>query len=155
MATTESSSQNKEQLYDPLRQQWVAATPEERVRQRLLQKMVEALSYPKELLSVERALKDLCLVRTEAPNRRVDIICFAKTKDFGMTPLLVIECKESEELAKKALSQVQGYNAFLQAPFLAVAYPRGETFVYMQEDKEKYLSYLPSYPMLLEAVGYG
>lgn len=157
MAITASSSPNKEQIYDPFRKVWVTATPEEKVRQALLQKMVKELLYPIEFLSVERALCDLCVQSKEKkiPTRRVDIACFAKGGKMGVYPLLVIECKESSTLAKKALSQVKGYNTFLGAPFVAIAYPEGVLFSYFSQNKEYSLDYLPSYQMLLQAVDCG
>lgn len=157
MGTTESSSLSKEQIYDPFRKLWLVATPEERVRQALLKKMVFDLFYPKELLSIERALSDLCINTNQKkiPSRRVDIACFAKLPNKGLAPLLVIECKEDSILAQKALSQVKGYNAFLGAPFIAIAHPEGEMLSYCSQNKEHFLNYLPSYAMLLQAVGYG
>ena len=157
MAITESSSQNKKRIYDPFRQMWVVATPEEIVRQKLLQKMMQELSYPKELISVERALSDLCIHKgnKKTPSRRVDIVCFARKGPSHFIPLVIIECKESHSLAKEALSQVKGYNAFLGAPFIAVSSPEGETLAYYLEGKEHFLPYLPPYPALLQAVSHG
>ena len=140
----------KEVLYDEVRKLWVVATPEEIVRQNLLKKMMEKLSYPRELLSVERALGDLCPGRQGVPFRRVDIACFAKGKE-GLFPLLLIECKESASLAVSALAQVQGYNHFLGASFMAVSHPEGETFYYPSEKGFSFLPYLPKYTDLIQA----
>ncbi len=140
----------KEVLYDEVRKLWVKATPEEIVRQNLIKKMIEKLSYPRELLSVERALGDLCFHKKGVPFRRVDLVCFAKGEE-GIFPLLIVECKESSSLADEALAQVQGYNHFLGASFIAVSHPEGETFGYPSEKGFSFLPYLPKYTDLIQA----
>lgn len=156
METTELSNPSEGLVYDEIRKLWVFATPEEKVRQTLIKKMVYTLSYPRELLSVERSLADLCGVSAhkKIPNRRVDIISFAKSSSM-LSPLLVIECKESSALMQEALNQVQGYNYFIKAPFIAVAYPEGESFGYLTQEGFAYLPYIPSYKDLISAVQNG
>ncbi len=149
-----SSSPSRAKVYDEFRKVWVAATPEEIVRQKLLQKMVGPLCYPRGLISVERLLSDLCPMAVGIPYRRVDIVCFAKVRE-KLVPLLVIECKEKAADEKEALAQVQGYNHFLQAYFIAVAHPEGEVFGYKSASGFSFLSHLPSYPDLTKAVLYG
>ena len=157
MGITVSSSQNEEKIYDEFRGLWVTATPEERIRQSLLKKMVGALSYPKGLLTVEASLSRVCnkqiISVSKIPTRRLDIICFAKRKN-SLVPLLIIECKEDASLVEAAWQQVLGYNHFVQAPFLAVAYPDGERFGYPTEKGFVFLSRLPSYTDLIRAVNY-
>lgn len=155
METTESSNQSEESVYDEIRKIFVSATPEEIVRQKLIKKMVNELSYPRELLSIERSLADLCGSRAhrKIPNRRVDITSFLK-KSSVLLPLLVIECKESEVFLKEALAQVHGYNYFIKAPFIAVAHPGGEVFGHFVKGSFSYLPYLPSYEELLRAVAH-
>ncbi len=156
METMELSNPNKGLVYDEIRRLWVSATPEEIVRQTLIKKMITTLSYPRELLSIERSLVDLSgtLAHKKIPNRRVDITIFAK-KSTALHPLLVIECKESEGLVEEALSQVQGYNYFIKAPFIAVVHPKGEVFGYLTKEGFSYLPYLPSYEDLIRAVQNG
>ncbi len=151
----ESSTQNKTQIYDRIRKTWVAATPEERVRQLLIHKMIDELFYPEELIVVEKALSEVpSLSQHRFPLRRLDILCFAKGAPPrpSLYPLLVIECKETEKDSKKALEQVKGYNHFLRACFFAVAYPGGELFAFPQGRGIGFLDYLPSYTKLVEAV---
>ncbi|MBS0626894.1 MAG: type I restriction enzyme HsdR N-terminal domain-containing protein [Verrucomicrobia bacterium] len=152
----ESSSRNKGLLYDEIRKIWVSETKEEKVRQNLIKKMITKLSYPRELLSVERSLAELSnhSLKRKIPTRRVDITSFAKNGST-LYPLLVIECKESKELTEGALAQVRGYNYFIKAPFIAVAYPEGELFGYPAKEGFAYLSYIPSYQELILAVQNG
>lgn len=156
MGTMELSNPSEGLVYDEIRKLWVSATPEEKVRQMLIKKMITTLSYPRELLSIERSLADLSGITAhkKIPNRRVDITIFAK-KSTTLYPILVIECKESKGLVEEAVSQVQGYNYFIKAPFVAVAYPEGEIFGYLTKEGFSTLPYLPSYEDLIRAVQNG
>jgi len=150
-----SSTRSKDQIYDQVRNIWITATPEEIVRQNLLSKMIDELSYPKELIIVEKALSEIPLFSlTSTPLRRIDVACFAKNihPEHSLYPLLLIECKESANDAMKALDQVKGYNLFVKAYFIAVAYPGGELFGFLEKDKFRLLEYLPSYQQLVQAV---
>lgn len=158
----ESSSPNKGELYDPFRKKWVAATPEEKVRQTLLQKMTLELSYPRELLTIEKALSEMPHLQggaySAAPLRRADVLCFAKGihPEHSLYPLLLIECKECASLAEEAKQQVIGYNYFIKACFVAVAYPKGIQWGYYDSKLQSYSfsSSLPSYPRLMQAVAH-
>ena len=129
---------------------YVAATPEERVRQRLLVLMTRQLGYPKELLSVEKKLSELPHLNglSGLPNRRADVLCFAKGvhEDYPLFPLLLIECKEGE-IGEEAACQALGYNHYVQAPFVALA---GENEIKMIYPIG--LPFLPSFSNLLEKV---
>ena len=152
----DSSSPNEGQLFDEVRQLWVTATPEEYVRQRVLKKMVHTLQFPKELLVVEKELKTLPhLSAQSAPHRRLDILCYAKNihPHYPLYPLLLIECKE-EGVDDKAVEQLMGYNAYVQACFVAVAGRNEERFGYLDKDKMKYVFHagLPAYKDLIQWV---
>lgn len=153
METLESSSPNKGPVYDPIRKRRVALLPEEKVRQELLRKMTERLSYPIGLLAVERSLRELCGKPRECriPSRRVDIAGFFPSGD-SLLPLLLIECKESASDEEAAFLQAAGYNHFFGAPFLVVAHPKGETLYYPGKSGWQRLPYLPSYFDLLAPV---
>lgn len=143
-----ASSKRKGSVYDPLRRLWVAATPEEVVRQKLLHTMVTYLGFPKEYLAVEKQLSELPHLQgiLNLPKRRADILCFARNihADFPLYPLLLIECKEGN-LKEEAATQAVGYNHFVGAPYIALA---GEGMVRLIHPQK--LSFLPSYHELLE-----
>lgn len=148
-----SSSQSSETLFDPVRRIWVKATPEERVRQRCLKKMIERLGFPKSALAVEKALRELpCSGALEAPDRRVDIVCFSLggSGKTSLVPLLIVECKELE-VDERALEQIVGYNRFVGAPCLALVGATQEWVGCWQKQEQKYHFYsqLPSYELLL------
>ena len=142
------------QIYDPLRKEWFNSSPEERVRQKWLEVMVGHLSFPKELIVVEKSLKALEHVpkNIALPDRRVDILAYTK-KEGVLVPLLLIECK-CIPLTEKALFQVQGYNEFIGAKYIAIA---NETEIQVGfEDKEGAFSkidFLPACPLLIKALG--
>lgn len=153
-----SSTPNKDRIYDRVRDLWVLATPEEIVRQNLLKKMINELFYPKELIVVEKALSEIPLFASvSTPLRRIDVACFAAKIHPGhaLYPLLLVECKESEKDALKALEQVKGYNRFVKAYFIAVAHPGGELFGFLEQGSFRLLNYLPSYHQLRQAICHG
>jgi hypothetical protein len=160
MVTMGLSSPSKKEIYDPFRKKWVVATPEEKVRQNLLQRMTLELSYPRELISVEKALSEMPHItashRSSCPDRRVDLVCFAKGihPDHSLYPLILIECKESSSLIEVAQQQVIGYNYFIKACFVAVAYPNGCQWGYYDSRKQTYAfsDQMPSYNELMQAV---
>ncbi len=141
---------NRGNVYDPYRKAWVAATPEEIVRQKFLHVMTTQLGFPKELLAVETQLSEVPHLKGIAnlPQRRADIICFAKGihPEHLLYPLLVVECKEGE-VGMEAKSQALGYNHYVQAHFVAIAGENCAMLVYPQE-----LTFLPSYSQLMENI---
>jgi hypothetical protein len=135
------------EVFDPVRQLWVAATPEEVVRQTWIQRMVTVLGFPKELMAVEKELKVLPHLIEEknvVPSRRIDVLSFMKTNE-NMMPLILIECKKGE-LTQKALDQVASYNYYVKAPYIAIV----NQFHIRLRIKEREISTLPSYLELLE-----
>ncbi len=119
-----------------IRAKGVANTPEERVRQALLQKMVGPLSFPKSLISVERGIG----------GRRTDIVCYTKE----MAPLLLIECKV-ELLGELAIQQALGYNQTINAPFICVANANELITFWFEKDSRVSVPFLPTYKELYEA----
>lgn len=143
-------SKQKGNVFDPFRNAWVVASPEEIVRQKLLQVMTRELGFPKELLAVETQLSEVPHLKGVAnlPKRRADIICYAKGihPEFPLYPLLLIECKEGL-VGEDAKSQVIGYNHFIQAHYVAIAGDNSVELVYPQT-----VPFLPSYSQLMAHV---
>jgi hypothetical protein len=141
------------QVYDNIRQQWVAATPEEIVRQQWIQKMVQQLGFPKELLVIERELKMLPHLQQypyPLPTRRVDILSFGKGSS-DIFPLLLIECKD-EALSQPALDQALAYNTFVQAFYVAIVNRDQIRLKYNLACSRCEINRLPSFKDLMEAV---
>lgn len=133
MKTTASSKCSR--LFDPIRKKYVAATPEERVRQALLQHMIHSLGFPKGLLTVE---KEVSLT-----TRRADIVSHMLFSG-EIRPLLVIECKKENSLLA-AREQAMGYNFWLQAPFFCVASSAEIHTMWFEETLLKSVPFLPTF----------
>jgi len=102
--------ENKELIFDEVRKRWVRLTPEEWVRQNMIQYLLQDLKYPASLLSIEKELK-LGELR-----KRCDIIVY---KDA--TPWMIIECKEPNvPLSEKTMQQILRYHLALPVPFLCL-----------------------------------
>ena len=134
-------------LWDPVRQKHVAATPEERVRQKWLKAMIDSLGYPKGLLSVEKSIKSIASINS---SRRVDILCFTPATD-GLKPLLIVECKAQDEGVTPE-TQVMGYNFSVEAPFLAVVHGNEAKTFWQSGDRVRSVSFIPKYNDLLNAL---
>lgn len=143
----------KDQLYCYLRNIRVSATPEEHVRQKTLQHLVQVLNFPKSLIAVEKSLSLLQL--KESSNRRSDIICYAKYPDGEMRPLLIIECK-AVPISSKEIRQVIGYNYFLKASFIALVNQTEKKlgWVNPQVNDYEFIDYIPTYSELIKSVIY-
>ncbi len=146
---------NLEKLYDPYRNQWVVATPEEKVRQQWLEVMTEHLSFPKELIVIEKAIERLPHLKKGGalPQRRIDLLAYTKLKEGPLKPLILIECK-CIPLTDKALMQVLGYNHFVGASYIAIA-NQEEIRIGFKDQKTNELTmldFLPAYPLLNQAM---
>ncbi|MES2345410.1 MAG: type I restriction enzyme HsdR N-terminal domain-containing protein [Chlamydiota bacterium] len=149
MASSKSS-----RVYDKIRNLWVAALPEELVRQKVLHDLLR-LGYPKGCIAIEKEIRELPHITSDTPlpNRRVDILCYAANihPDLLLCPLLLIECKETL-IRDQALEQVFGYNEYVKAPFCAIV-SRDEIRMSYKVNKEtKFIFFLPSYQELVNAV---
>ena len=96
-------------VLDPLRRKWVALTPEEEVRQKVLYLLVEHLHVPAGLLAVEYS------VMVNGLDKRCDAVVFGAEGQ----PLMIVECKaQSVKLTAKTLDQAVCYYSALQPKFL-------------------------------------
>jgi hypothetical protein len=118
-----------------IRKRLVAATPEEAVRQGLLQKMIGELGYPKGLISVEKKIG----------SRRYDIVCYTS----AVKPLLLIECK-AIALNEAAENQAFGYNDTVRAPFICLASKTVVKTLWQEKGKIVSVPFLPAYAELYE-----
>lgn len=146
------------QIYCPCRKEWVALTPEETVRQKLFQYLTKSLNFPISWIVLEKALRQMPHLTLnpenhEIPNRRADLICFAKGihKEHDLYPLLMIECK-AVKLTDSVMNQVIGYNYFVGAYCIAAVNATDIQFGFYDKIKSQYafISYIPSYDDLLK-----
>ncbi len=153
----------KKSLFCPVRKLWVAATPEEQVRQALLQKMTHEGGYPLSQIAVEKEMRQMPHLALpqgtsaygKIPSRRADVVFFGKDihPQHALYPLLVIECK-AIKLSQAVINQVVGYNYYLQAYFIAVANSQEIRTGWREKDLPDYrfVHTLPSCQQLMQAV---
>ena len=110
--------------------------------------MTKNLGYPKHLIVVEKKIDDLTLDFKAGPktDRRADIICYSKSENGEIYPLLLIECKAAPE--KGALRQVLGYNEIIKAPFVGVAYSGAFRLFWREKEDLSSVDFLPTYEEL-------
>ena len=126
-----------DQVFDPVRRQWVVNTPEEWVRQHAIGFLTGTLGVPLALISVEKSH------RMHAGRRRADITAY----DRSGVPWMIVECKApSVALGQEALDQVVRYASELESRYIAVT--NGLRFFAAQRGKDgfQFLNALPAYP---------
>jgi len=100
--------EGRREILDPVRRQWVALTPEEGVRQRLIA-LLFSLGYPAGLLAVEKKVEHLGRLW------RADVVAY----DRRQRPILLAECKAPGlAIAQATFDQLARYNAVLGAQVL-------------------------------------
>lgn len=113
----------------------VVNTPEEQVRQSLIQKMTGELGFPKGLISIERGIGP----------RRYDLLCYTQE----MKPLLLVECK-AHKLDDAVTQQALGYNREIKAPFLCLCGPNELKTFWHEQGKIGSVPFLPLFKDLYE-----
>ncbi|MDX2172505.1 MAG: type I restriction enzyme HsdR N-terminal domain-containing protein [Bacteroidota bacterium] len=101
----------KTKIFDPIRKKWFVLTPEEWVRQHVLNYLIEVKKYPASLISVEKeiALNNL--------KKRYDIVIYKR----DLNPFLIVECKAPfVSLDISTIEQAQRYNLMLRANYLMI-----------------------------------
>jgi len=112
------------QIYDPFRRLWVADTPEERVRQGLLQHLHQVHDIPTGLIAIERE------IQYHDIKKRFDVLIF----DGDGKPWVLCECKAPEvKITQEVLYQIGRYNAVLNAPHLLVT--NGVQWLFFSQNK--------------------
>jgi hypothetical protein len=99
-------------IFDFVRRKWLALTPEEWVRQHVLNFLVQVKKYPASVISIEKelVLNDL--------KKRYDIVIY----DRGLKPYLIVECKAPYiALNRSVLDQALRYNLIIKAPLLMIS----------------------------------
>jgi len=115
-------------IFDPLRKRYVALTPEEWVRQHVIQYLLQDKGYPSGLVSVEGSIS---LYKTQ---KRYDIAAFSRDG----VPLLVVECKAPEvSINQGVVDQVVRYNLVLNAPYLFIT--NGLVHIVLKKEAEGYV----------------
>lgn len=100
-------------VFDPLRDKFVALTPEEWVRQHFVGYLTGKLGYPPSLMANEVGLE------FNGTRRRCDTVLFSRG---DVRPVLIVEYKAPEvEITQKVFDQIARYNLVMEAPVLIVS----------------------------------
>ena len=103
--------EGKREILDPLRRKYVRLTPEEWVRQHLVQYLISDLGYPRGLIAIEKSI-DL-----HGKQFRADVI----VHDRAGRAVLMAECKEPDvPISQQTFDQIAAYNRVVQARCLLV-----------------------------------
>ncbi|MFI8684682.1 type I restriction enzyme HsdR N-terminal domain-containing protein [Rossellomorea sp. NPDC077527] len=139
---------NEKVIFDPCRQILLKFTPEEEVRQNLIEILVKDMKIPIELISTEYALNKV----DSNSGQRADIVVWNRGRDGIKEALLVVEVKAAHiELTDHALEQVMSYNKILKARYVGVSNGNSFNIYKIQEGKAVPLtSNLYTYSDLLE-----
>lgn len=98
------------QVFDPIRQKQVKLTPEEWVRQNIIQHLL-ALGYPKGLIAAEQP------ITFNGLKKRCDIVVYNRQAQ----PSLIVECKAPHVgITQKVFDQIAVYNLKLNVEYLIV-----------------------------------
>ena len=99
-------------IFDRIRKNWFVLTPEEWVRQHLVNFLIEEKKIPASRISLEKE------IMFNGMKRRYDVVIF----DASLKPFLVAECKAPYiSLEEKTLDQVLRYNKELKAPYYLIS----------------------------------
>lgn len=98
-------------IFDSIRKKYIALTPEEWVRQHLINYLITEKHCPASLISIETPLKCVQM------NKRSDVTVHHRNGQ----PLLLVECKAPEiALTQKVFEQISVYHMAIQAVCLMV-----------------------------------
>jgi len=132
------NSENKIAIFDEIRKKFILLTPEEWVRQHVVQFLLQEKNYPKSHINVEK------LIKINDLNKRYDIVVYQPNGEL----FLLIECKAPEvKISQQTFDQIARYNLVLNAKYLMVSNGLNHYFCQMDFENEKYvfLEELPSF----------
>jgi len=132
------NSENKVKIFDKIRKKFLALTPEEWVRQHVIQYLIVEKKYPISLINVEK------IIKLDGVIKRYDIVVF----NTDGTIKILIECKAPEvKISQDTFDQIARYNLKLKAEYLMLTNGLNHYFCIMDFENEKYrfLKDLPNY----------
>lgn len=132
------NSENKPYIFDPIRKKFVRLTPEEWVRQHVLQFLMNSKKYPQSLISVE---KEILVGNTK---KRYDIVIFNSDGSI----FLLVECKSPKiKITQHTFDQIARYNLQLKGQLLMVTNGLTHYYCAMDFKQERYafMKEIPNY----------
>lgn len=117
-------------IFDEIRKKFIVLTPEEWVRQHVIQFLLQNMKYPKSYINVEK------LIKVSGLSKRYDGIVFKPNGEI----FLLIECKAPEiSISQDTFDQIARYNLELKAQYLMVTNGLNHYFCQMDFENEKYV----------------
>ncbi len=99
-------------IFDEIRKKYLVLTPEEWVRQHLVQYIIREKNYPRSLIKLEGGMKLNTL------QKRTDVVVYNTLGE----KILLIECKApSVKITQNVFDQIARYNIVHKVPFLMVS----------------------------------
>ena len=135
------NSENKTSIFDEIRKKFIVLTPEEWVRQHMVQFLLIEKKYPKSLVNVEKVLF------VNGLRKRYDIVVYNPDGSI----CVLIECKAPQiTISQSTFDQIAQYNMTLKSEFLIVTNGLNHYFCKMDFENEKYqfLREIPNYKNL-------
>jgi hypothetical protein len=126
------------QIFDPIRRKWVANTPEEWVRQNIIQYLISEKQFPQSLIAVEMP------ITVNQTAKRCDIVLF----NADAKAIVIVECKAtSVDLTQNTFDQAAVYNLTLAVDYLLLTNGIQHFFCKVDFENKKYLFFdeIPSY----------
>lgn len=123
------NKQNKPFIFDLVRKKFVWLTPEEWVRQHVLNYLTLDKKYPLSLINIEKQIV------VNGLKKRYDIVVFNRDGSIH----LLVECKAPEvKINQNTFDQIARYNFKLDATFLMVTNGLQHFYCQMLKKEEKY-----------------
>lgn len=122
----------KYHIFDGIRKKYLLLTPEEWVRQHIIQYLLDHHNYSKGLISIETGMKYNRLLK------RTDVL----VHDQQGKPYLLIECKSFDvSLNNKAVEQAAVYNKKIKAPYILITNGLHHYCCYLNNKNSRYEKY--------------
>ncbi len=124
------NKENKTLIFDVVRKNFMVLTPEEWVRQHVLQFLLKEQQIPLSHINVE---KQLTVHQTK---KRYDIVVFNKDGSI----YLIVECKAPHiAISQNTFDQIARYNLVTQAEYLMITNGLSHYFCQLDNENERYI----------------
>ncbi|MCF1714503.1 type I restriction enzyme HsdR N-terminal domain-containing protein [Flavihumibacter sp. RY-1] len=123
-------------VFDPIRKKWLVLTPEEWVRQHVLQYLLVVKGYPQAYIAVEKTMQ------LGELKKRFDLLVY----DQEHKPWLMVECKAMDiQLSEAVLHQILRYNLAIPVTYLVITNGAEAMIYHRAEGRLSVLAEFPAY----------
>jgi len=123
-------------VFDPIRKKWLVLTPEEWVRQHVLQYLLVVKGYPQAYIAVEKNMQ------LGELKKRFDLLVYNQEHK----PWLMVECKAMDiQLSEAVLHQILRYNLAIPVSYLVITNGAEAMIYHRAEGRLSVLADFPEY----------